>query len=235
MVRKIGIIALLGSLALAVPAAAHTVWMVPEKGKIQSWHVLFGGHAGKTDAYPTAKLKTVKAVGSDGKALAIRRTNARDGVHLTFSGQPSVILAHYDNGIHTTRSDGPSVEKPMKEVPNAIKGVRATKYHKTIAAWTPAAIRTYGQPFEVVPLSAAQPFAGKPFSIRILIGGKPAAGIAIARNEEGRDAVTDAQGVARFIPVRGYNKLWAGQRLSIKGNPDFTEDSIEYSFGFFAK
>ena len=71
--------------------------------------------------------------------------------------------------------------------------------------------------------------------LRVLIGGKPAPGIAIARNEEGREAVTDAQGVASFTPVAGFNRIWSGRRVPVKGNPAFTEDSIEYSLGFFAE
>lgn len=219
--------------ALAAPAHAHTVWLVPEKAG--RWHVLFGGHAGQTNAYPADKLKTVRAIAANGKTLPVRRTVAPDGVHLAIEGKPSVILVHYDNGIHTSRTDGPSVEKPMNQVPHATRGVRAIKYHKTLADWTPAVTRGYGQPFELVPLSASRPVAGRPMKLRVLIGGKPAPGIAIARNEEGREAVTDAQGVASFTPVAGFNRIWSGRRVPVKGNPAFTEDSIEYSLGFFAE
>lgn len=219
---------------VAVPAAAHTVWLVPEPSG-GDWRVLFGGHAGNTEAYSPAKLKTVTATGADGKALQVTRRVADDGVRLAVAGKPSLILAHYDNGIHTSRSNGPPVQKPMNEVPNALRATRAIKYHKTVAAWTPAVTRPAGQPFEVVPLSATQPVAGRPMQVRVLIGGKPAAGIAIARNEEGSDAVTDAQGVASFVPTKGFNKLWSGRRTPVSGNPAYTQESIEYSLGFFAR
>lgn len=235
MFRKACLALSLLGVGLAAPAIAHTVWLVPDSGKAAGWHVLFGGHAGKIDPYPAQKLKTVTALGADGKALKVARTVAADGVHLSIAGKPSLILAHYDNGTHTKRSDGPSVEKPMNQVPNALSATRAIKYHKTVAAWTPIVTKAQGQPFELVPLSAAQPVAGRPMKVRVLVGGKPAAGIAISRNEEGRDAVTDAQGVASFTPAAGFNKLWSGKRTPIKGNPVFTEDSIEYSLGFFAK
>lgn len=220
--------------AFAIPAAAHTVWLVPEKTG-SSWLVQFGGHAGQTNTYPANKLKTVTAVGANGKHLRATRKARADGVHLTFSGQPSLIMAHYDNGIHTTRSNGPSVEMPMDKVPDALKATRAIKYHKTVATWSAIVTRKFGQPFEVVPLSASQPIAGEPMKVRVLIAGKPAAGIAIARNEEGREAVTDRNGMASFTPTRGFNKLWAGKRSQIKGNKAFTEESIEYSLGFFAR
>ena len=226
---------LLAGLVMATPALAHTVWLAPEPGKPQGWHVLFGGHAGAINPYAAEKLKTVTAVAANGRPLAVSRVTRNDGVHLTVSGPASLILAHYDNGIHTKRSNGPSVEKPMNLVPNALAATRAIKYHKTIAAWTPIVTRPAGQPFELVPLSAAQPQAGKPMLIKVLIGGQPAPGIKVSRNEEGEDAVTDASGVARFVPQRGFNKVWSGKRTQVSGNPAFTDDSIEYSLGFFAK
>lgn len=218
--------------SLAPAAGAHTVWLAPEDG---GWHVLFGGHAGKIDPYPAEKLKSVRAIAADGRALTVTRTVRPDGVHLAVGGTPTLILAHYDNGIHTKRSDGPSVEKPMNAVPTAIGATRAVKWHKTIAAWTPIVTRPAGQPFEVVPLSSRQPVAGQPMTVRVLIGGKPAPAIRIARNEEGQDAITDARGEARFVPAKGFNKLWSGKRSAIRGNPAYTEASIEYSMGFFAK
>jgi len=229
MLRHVLLVAVLGA---AAPAVAHTVWLVPEPG---GWHVRFGGHAGAIDRYPAAKLKTVTALTSSGRSLVVTRRTDDGGVHLSFSGPPAVILAHYDNGIHTRRRDGPSVEQPMSRVSNAISATRALKWHKTIAAWSPIAVRALGQPFEIVPLSAVQPVGGKPMQVRVLIDGKPAAGIPIARNEEGRDAVTDARGVASFTPARGFNKLWSGKRTPIRGNRDYTEDSVEYSLGFSAK
>ncbi len=232
MFSKPRVFAALLALGLAVPAAAHTVWLVPEGG---GWQVLFGGHAGASQSYPAANLKAVTALAADGSALAVSRSVRDDGVRLTVAGAPSLILAHYDNGIHTTRSDGPSAVRPMNEVPNALRATRAIKYHKTIAAWLPIVARPAGQPFEVVPVSARQPVAGRPMRVRVFIGGRPAAGIKVARNEDSGDVVTNAEGFANFTPTQGFNKLWAGRRTPVSGNRAYTEESIEYSLGFFAR
>lgn len=216
------------------PAAAHTVWLSPAAGEAGSWRVLFGGHAGKLESYQPDKLKAVKALDAAGRPLKVSRSAGTDGVRLSIAGQPSLILADYDNGVHTRRSDGPSVAKPMNEVPTAISATWAVKHHKTIAAWTPIVTKPAGQPFEVVPLSAAQPRAGQPMKVRVLIDGKPAAGIKVSRDEDGEGPVTDAQGVATFTPAKGFNKLWSGKRRPVKGEPRYTQVSIEYSLGFDA-
>lgn len=226
---------LFAGLVLPAAALAHTVWLTPAGGGPDGWQVRFGGHAGRILAFAPEKLKTVEAFDAGGTKLSVTRRSGPDGVRLQTSGAPSVITAHFDNGIFTNRSDGPSVQKPLDQVPTGISATRAIKYHKTIAAWTPMVTRPVGQPFEVVPLSAAQPIAGEPMKLRVLIDGKPAAGIKIARNEEGADAVTDAQGIAGFTPVRGFNKLWSGRRTAVEGDPTHTQVSIEYSLGFDAK
>jgi nickel transport protein len=222
-------------LVITAPALAHTVWLVPAEGEQGGWLALFGGHAGKIDEYPPERLKEVSAIDGEGRTLAVRRTETAEGVRLHVDGAPMLITAHFDNDIHTKRTDGPSVRKPMNEVPNAVSATRAVKYNKTVASWQPGVTEPVGQPFEVVPLGATQPVAGEAMRVKVLIDGKPAEGIGVAHNEEGKDIVTDAQGVAEFVPVKGFNKLWSGRRSPVEGNPAYTELSVEYTLGFEAQ
>lgn len=227
------------SLALALGAFAgfahaHTAWLEPVTGAQGAWRVLFGGHEGKTEAYPPEKLKSVEAFSTDGTALQIERTDRADGVRIQPQGDAVVLLLHFDNGIYSRPEGGRSVNKPMSEVPGAISGVRALKYHKTIAGWGTSATRAWGQPFEVVPLEADLPRAGSPMRVRVLVDGKPVAGVKIAIDETAEGSLTDAEGIASFIPQEGFNRLWAGRRAPVQGNPDYTTLSIEYVLGFEA-
>jgi len=198
---------------------------------------MFGGHAGKLVTYDPQKLREVAATDKQGKTLDVKREITADGVRLSVTGSPAMIAMHFDNGIHSRPASGPSVEKPMNEVPGATRATYAVKYHKTILDWVPLITKPIGQPFEVVALDAVAPTAGKPLRVRVLQDGKPLAGVKLGRGEEGTaaDPVTDADGVAAFIPVSGFNRLWAGKRIPVAGNPKYTELSYEYSFGFNAK
>jgi nickel transport protein len=221
----------------ATGAFGHTVWLEPVARSAGDYQVLFGGHAGKLETYQPAKLKQVDAVDKSGKSLVVSRNVTADGVRLHVDGSPAMIAMHFDNGIHSRPPTGPTVEKPMNEVPGSTRATYAVKYHKTVVDWSSLVTQVIGQPFEVVPLSAQQPVADQPFRIRVLQDGKPVAGVKLGRGEEGTaaDPVTDADGVAAFVPKSGFNRLWAGKRIAVTGNPKYTELSYEYSFGFDAK
>lgn len=230
-------ISLLVASLLAGDAMAHTAWLEPDAGP-GHYKVMFGGHAGKLESYKPEKLKSVDATDAAGKSLKVTRTIGADGgVLLHVDGSPALIAMHFDNGIHTRPPTGPSIEKPMNEVPGATRATYAVKYGKTVVEWSPRIGKTIGQPFEVVPLDTGPPKAGQALRVRVLQDGKPVPGVKLGRGEEGgaKDPVTDADGVAAFVPQAGFNKLWAGKRIEVKDNPKYTELSYEYLFGFHAK
>lgn len=232
----------LGALAAAILGVAprlhaHTVWLEPAVGANDRWDVRFGGHAGKVLSFDPAKLRTVEAWDAGGRPLAIEREARADGVTVAVRGRPATIAMHLDNGIHTRVAGGPSVEKPMDEVPGATKATWAPKWYKAIVAWNDRATRPIGQRFEVVPLAATPPRAGRPMQVRVLIDGKPAAGVRVGHGEEPPEGArpTGADGVAEYVPTPGANRLWAGRRDPVVGNPKYTELSYEYVLAFEAQ
>jgi len=210
---------------------AHTAWLEPAGGDGQ-YRVVFGGHEGKTEPYAASKVGAVSAFATNGAALAVERRDTADGVQLQVGGKAAVLLMRFDNGIWSKPDGGRSVNKPMNEVAGATSGVHAMKYHKTIAQWTDSAFRAWGQPFELVPVELVQPQAGVPLKLRVLVDGKPAAGIKLAIDEDAPGVTSDAEGLASIVPSAGFNKIWAGQRTEVKGDPRYTTLSIEYILGF---
>jgi nickel transport protein len=225
----------LGGLALATGAAAHTAWLEPE-GRAGVWKLMFGGHQGRTEPVVPAKLKSVTAADARGRPLPVNRTVNGAEVRISVAGAPSVIALHYDNGIHTrTAAPGPSIERPMNEVPGAVSATNALKYGKTVVRWSPIVTQPVGQLFEVIPMSAGQPRAGQPMRVQVRLDGRPAPGVRIGRGEDTAQTVTDASGVASFTPGAGVNKLWAGRRIETRADPRYTQLSYEYLLGFHAR
>jgi len=215
---------------------AHTVWIEPA-ARAGEYRVMLGGHEGKSQSYSPEKLKSVAAIDAQGGALKVVRRPTADGVVLRVAQTPVLIAVHFDNGIYTRGASGPSVEKPMNEVPGAVRATHAVKYHKTVISWLPRATTPVGQAFEVVPLEETPPRAGQPMKVQVLQDGRPVPGVKLGRGEEGGvgDPVTDVEGIAVFVPETGFNKLWAGRRVAVSGDPRYTEVSYEYLLGFEAR
>ncbi len=229
----------LGAAALAMtvlsgPALAHTAWFEQAEGERGVYEVYFGGHEGKLETYDAAKVKSVTAYGRRGNELRIDQTVEADKVRIKVKKPAMMITMHFDNGIFSRLPDGTSVNEPMTAVPAAESAVNAVKYHKSIVEWRRGVTQPVGQPFEVVPLSDEEPHAGQPFKVRVLIDGEPASGITIGEGEDTGLTETDADGVASFTPREGFNKLWAGKRTPVTGNPAYTEHSVEYLLTFEA-
>ncbi len=219
--------------ALSGDAFAHTVWLRQDNAGSDTYQVHFGGHANAPAPHHADKLKSVEAFDADGGTLPVRREGGASAVRLVVEGTPALIAVHYDNGIHTRAGSGPSVPRPMNEVPGATRATHALKYHKTIVRWGTAIVaQPLEQPFEVLPVSSAAPLADEPMRVRVLINGEPASGISIGRGEDNAEAVTDARGEAEFTPREGFNLIWAGRRVPVSDDPRVTELSYEYALGF---
>lgn len=238
MFRKLITIASSLGLLWCSSALAHTAWLVPVKsGSTNSaqFQVYFGGHAGKLESYPAEKVRSIDAIDSNGNPLTVWRTMQDDKMQVRVDGNPALLLMHFNNGIYTRTAQGESVNMPMSQVEAPLSAVNAIKYHKTINQWSTIAMQAQRQPFEVIPMSASVPKAGQPMKVKVLIDGKPVQGIEIGKGENTAETKTNDEGIAEFMPTKGFNKLWAGKRTKVSANPDYTELSIEYLLTFNAQ
>jgi nickel transport protein len=112
----------------------------------------------------------------------------------------------------------------------------AVMFHKNIFDWSQQVTRPMGHPFEVVPLDGAQPISGRPMRVQVLQGGRPVAGVRLGQGveEKPKDPVTDAAGMATFVPGKGFNRLWARVRVPLSKNLKYRELSYEFLLRFIA-
>ena len=165
--KRLGTIVAMALLLGGSGASAHTAWLVRDANP-GVWLLQFGGHQGKLEPAVPAKLKAVSG----------------SNVHLAVAGQHVVIGLHYDNGIHTRPPrPGPTIERPMNEVPGATSATSAVKYGKTIVQWGGVATRPLNQRFEIIPQATAAPAAGQPMRVQVRLDGRPVAGVKIGRGE----------------------------------------------------
>ena len=231
---------LVGALAAGSGAAlAHTVWLADD-GAPDHFVVEFGGHEGRVESYDPAKLGRVQTFDASGAPLqgdrAAQVTRVKDAAPVRVRAPDAALaLVDFDNGFWSKGPDGRSLNRPMHEVPGAVSGTHALKYHKRILVWNEASTRAHGQPFELVPVAAVAPKAGRPVSFKVLIDGRPAAGIWLAFGEAGKLARTDRTGIATLTARSGRNSIWAGRRTPLTGDPAASELSIEYSLVFDAR
>ncbi|MFV0276628.1 MAG: DUF4198 domain-containing protein, partial [Parahaliea sp.] len=215
------------------PGFAHTVWLDPVAEKTGEYQLLVGGHAGKLEPLERTKLKSIDTIDASGVPAGWSWLDSSGGARIQVAANTVMVAIHYDNGIWTRDAMGRSVNTPMNDVPGAEAGTLAVKYHKTVVSWENIVSKPLGQPFEVIPLDSSQPVAGKPLKVQVLLDGKPLSGASVRHVEDDNTSLTDAQGLAEFVPTAGVNKLWAGHRQAVS-SPTHTELSYEYLLGFAA-
>ena len=234
-----GLAALLVGLAPMPTAHAHTVWLA-DGDAAGHYRLDFGGHAGRIESYDAAKLGDVQGFDAQGQALTgaagprVQRPPGPGPVQIEAPGA-ALLVVDFDNGYWSKGPDGRSLNRPMNEVPGARSGTHAMKFHKRIVKWSAGSTRAVGQPFELRPVSGHPPAAGEAVQFQVLIDGRPAPDVWLAFGEAGREARSDAQGIATLKARPGRNTVWAGRRTPVTGDPATTELSIEYSLVFDAR
>lgn len=212
---------------------AHSVWIEPTEKK-HRYNVMFGGHAGKVVKYRPEKIKLVQAFDAFGKDLPVTRHDQFESSQLQLQPETALVAIYFNNGVWSKNKLGKSVNKPMDEVPTAIRATKAIKYHKAILEWSDVVFDSLGQEFEVIPLDRSRPQAGKPMAVKVLLQGQPIEGVKLGYGELGEVGKTNARGITEFIPKPGFNKLWAGKRFQVQ-NESYTELSYEYLLSFYTE
>ncbi len=225
---------LIATLLFSSVASAHNVWLEPESntGGIQRYVVKFGHE--QTEFYPQAKLKRVRYIDEQGKVqdttFEFNAKQGDKGEAVVGDKGAKIYYTLFNNGIWSKLPSGKYVEKTKREVPNAEFSINPIKLSKSIVKWDDDAMKYHHMDYELVPLS--KPEAGKVLDILVLKQGKPVQGIKVGLGEDQPFNLSNAQGIAQFIPTQGFNKVWAEFEEKVAGNPDYSDRSYEYMLTF---
>ncbi len=223
--------ALLLSLSLSGLAQAHDAWLAPQDS---GWAVIYG-HKGGLESYANDKVKQVKVLDAQGKALDVQRQETEQGVVLSFAGEPALATLVFDNGYWSKAPGGKTINVPKDENQGATNGSHPVKFHKYVMNWTAQARQPVGEEAEIIALNKQAPKAGNKIDIQVLYQGQPAAGWAVGIDDsEDSPLKTDAQGKASFEVSPGRNFISASHSIAVQGDPKTDVNSISVNLIFNA-
>jgi nickel transport protein len=200
----------LALLLLAGPAAAHSVWIEPNKaGKL----MIENGDAGEpSDPYDPARITKAYAFDKDGKPVAAEVDRFEKAAAVKPAASAALVAAMFDNKYWAKGSDNKWSNGPKGTVANPTIAGPSFKMPKTYLAPTSAFAKPVGFDLEIVPQSdPATLKAGDKLTLLVLLKGQPLADaslvsdIFLGHDVKADKVKTDKDGKATVtVPKRAF-------------------------------
>jgi len=231
MTKKL-LILFLAMFVFSTNAFAHDAWIEKKDGQF----IVLYGHGNRTDTYDAAKVKEVRAYGIDGSIVQVAIEKEGYPVIIKPKGKAAVITLFFDNGFWS-KTPNRWINKPKKEVPDAIESVHSIKYSKAILKWSDKFSKPLGIEMEMVPLKNPLLLkAGDSLPLKVFLDGKPVEGALIGTGGRRSNMKTDKNGMADVkIEKTGFQIITAGIRIPLKDNPNADVSSMSAGITFEVK
>lgn len=190
-------------------AGAHDFWLKPGG----QWAVLWYGHEEESAAYAPEKVKKALGLNSAGQPVAVKQTPEGDKVRLSPSGEAAQLAVEVDTGYWSKTPLGWQ-NKPRREAGQVIMTEWSLYYSKLLFKPQACVNRAFGQKLEIVPIHVAGPAV----KVKVLLDGKPQAGLKLYANHE-RVGQTSEAGEA-MLDWRGLTVVAVSCKQPLEGNPD---------------
>ena len=222
---------------LAAQANAHGLWTEQRRGHIETIY----GHGAEDNAFKAEKVSGAWAYDARGRMIPVSVERLADHARLQPLRPPAVLGVALDNGAWSLTPDQQWVNQGRSQVPNSTRSLHTYKYSLAIHA-EGAKLPELAQ-LKIVILPETDPLRvgpGKPLPVRVLVDGKPAAGVELIGDYRGAphqvSAVTDAEGRAQ-VPVRnaGLNVISAEVELPVKNDADIETRGLFASLTFLGE
>ncbi|WP_271410837.1 DUF4198 domain-containing protein [Pseudomonas sp. Q1-7] len=215
-------------------AQAHGLWTEQRRGNIE---VIYG-HGAEDDAFKAEKVSGAWAFDGQGRMVPVTVERLSDHARLKPLNVPATLAVALDNGPWSQTADQRWINRGQRQVPGAIASIHTWKY--SLAYYQAGAQQPDLKRIRLAIVPEVDPLAvgpGKPLPVRVLLDGKPAAGIELIgdyRSEpDAVSAKTDAQGRATVV-VRnaGLNIVAAQVTLDTPNDPDVKQQGLFSSLTF---
>lgn len=219
---------------LAAQASAHGLWTEQRRGNIE---VIYG-HGAEDDAFKAEKISGAWAYDIAGKMIPVTVERLADHARLQPLKPPAVMAVALDNGAWSKKPDGQWINQGRSQVPNSTQSLHTYKY--SLAIYSKGAKIPDLKQLKMVILPEVDPLEvdpGKPLAVRVLVDGKPMAGIKLVGDYRGApdeiSATTDSEGRATVV-VRnqGLNIIAAEVNLPVTDDADIETRGLFTSLTF---
>jgi uncharacterized GH25 family protein len=154
---------------------------------------------------------------------------------------PAVMAVALNNGMWSQTPDKKWINEGRSKVPGAIESTQTFKY--SLAIYQPGAKLPKLDQMKLLILPEVDPLTvgpGKSLPVRVLLDGKPAAGVKLVGDYRSApntlSTETDAEGRAQvLVRNEGLNVIAAQMEISLKDNPDAATRRLFTSLTFLGE
>ena len=224
-------------LLFATHVSAHGLWTEQRRGNIE---VIYG-HGAEDNAFKAQKISGAWAYDAGAKMIPVTVERLPDHARLKPLKSPAVLAVALDNGMWSQTADKKWINQGRSKVPGAIESTQTFKY--SLAIYQPGAKLPKLDQIKLLILPEVDPLTvgpGKSLPVRVLLDGKPAAGIKLVgdyRNAPNTVSTeTDKDGRAQvLVRNEGLNVIAAQVEIALKDNADVATRGLFTSLTFLGE
>ncbi|EJL99823.1 nickel uptake transporter family protein [Pseudomonas sp. GM102] len=225
------------SLLCAGQVSAHGLWTEERRGNIE---VIYG-HGAEDNAFKAQKISGAWAYDVGGKMIPVNVQRLADHARLQPLKPPAVMAVALNNGMWSQTADKKWINEGRSKVPGAIESTQTFKY--SLAIYQPGAKLPKLDQMKLLILPEVDPLTvgpGKSLPVRVLLDGKPAAGVKLVGDYRSApntlSTETDAEGRAQvLVRNEGLNVIAAQMEIPLKDNPDVATRGLFTSLTFLGE
>lgn len=231
--KSLVLLGLFGAM-FATHVSAHGLWTEQRRGNIEAIY----GDGAEDNAFKAQKISGAWAYDTEGKMIPVTVERLADHARLQPLKPPAALAVALDNGMWSLTADKKWINEGRSKVPGSIESTETFKY--SLAIYQPGAKLPKLDQMKLLILPEVDPLTvgpGKSLPVRVLLDGKPAAGVKLVGDFRGApntlSTETDKDGRAQvLVRNEGLNVIAAQVEIPLKDNADVATRGLFTSLTF---